>query len=249
MDWRLFASTFALIFLAELGDKTQLAALAASAGARAPWSVFTGAASALVVATLIATIVGSTLQRFLPPQYLKGGAAILFFIFGAVLLVSAMREREALAVPSPAGQNPGVVGSLAFRLAREFEQSSAQDYERLAAQQGDTPLKELFLYLAAEEARHIEAIARLSVETAHDDLDKHLPASPPAVSPTTAHSRDATVEEALRHERATETFYRALAQHALIPSLRGALHRLADAEASHVRHLEQFRSTGRFDPA
>ena len=48
MDWKLLTSTFALIFLAELGDKTQLATLSLAASGRSRFMVFLGAASALV---------------------------------------------------------------------------------------------------------------------------------------------------------------------------------------------------------
>ena len=88
MDWKLFVGTFALIFLAELGDKTQLAALASSAGSRSPWSVFAGASAALVLSTLLAVLIGATLQRLCPVHYLKGGAAILFFVLGGSIFAN-----------------------------------------------------------------------------------------------------------------------------------------------------------------
>ena len=58
MDWRVLASTFGLIFLAELGDKTQLAAIAMSAESRSPIAVFVGAVLALALVTLIGVAVG-----------------------------------------------------------------------------------------------------------------------------------------------------------------------------------------------
>lgn len=93
MDWKLLTSTFFLIFLAELGDKTQLAALAATAGCRSPMSVFAGAASALVLSTLLAVVFGSAISRFVPETVLKASAGVLFLVFGTILLYGAWRTR------------------------------------------------------------------------------------------------------------------------------------------------------------
>ena len=121
MDLRLFFSTFALVFLAELGDKTQLAAMAASAGGKSPWSVFGGAASALVLSTLIAVLVGSTLQKYLPPRYLKIGASILFLAFGVVLLINALVAKPQPQPQTTAPVRPSIVSRLVLDAAAEFE--------------------------------------------------------------------------------------------------------------------------------
>lgn len=76
---RVFVSTFITIFLAELGDKTQVTTLLMSAQADAPWVVFLGAGSALVATSLIGVLVGQWLARRLSPQTLDTAA-------GAVLL-------------------------------------------------------------------------------------------------------------------------------------------------------------------
>ena len=61
MDWKLFASTFAAISLAELGDKTQLATLSLAAGGSSRWVVFGGAALALIATSAMAVLAGETL--------------------------------------------------------------------------------------------------------------------------------------------------------------------------------------------
>lgn len=79
---RLFFSTFALIFVAELGDKTQLATLAIASGAKnasAPWIVFAGSAFALVATSGLAVLAGSFLERNVPPGVIKWISAALFF--------------------------------------------------------------------------------------------------------------------------------------------------------------------------
>jgi putative Ca2+/H+ antiporter (TMEM165/GDT1 family) len=87
MDWKLFASTFAAIFLAELGDKTQLATLTlASGGSR--WVVFGGAALALVASTAIAVLAGEAVSRVIPPIWIRRGAGALFLVLGLTFLLT-----------------------------------------------------------------------------------------------------------------------------------------------------------------
>lgn len=88
MDWRIVASTFGLIFLAELGDKTQLAAIAMTAESKSPLPVFTGAVLALTLVTLIGVAVGGTLTRVIPAEYIRMGAGALFIVVGAFMLIS-----------------------------------------------------------------------------------------------------------------------------------------------------------------
>ena len=93
MDWRLFVGTFALIFLAELGDKTQLAALSLVKNPADRWIVFAGAAAALVVSTFIAVMIGGWLSRHIPPFWFKIAAGVLFLSFGALTLREAFAGR------------------------------------------------------------------------------------------------------------------------------------------------------------
>ncbi|MCJ7620226.1 MAG: TMEM165/GDT1 family protein [Anaerolineae bacterium] len=87
MDWRILASTFGLIFLAELGDKTQLAAIAMSAESKAPLAVFLGAVLALALVTLIGVAIGGTLTRVIPARYIRMAAGGLFVIIGILMLI------------------------------------------------------------------------------------------------------------------------------------------------------------------
>ena len=79
---RIAVTTFAMVFLAELGDKTQLAVLA-MASRNAPWAVFLGAAAALLVSTLLAVILGAALPRILPPTAARG----LHYLAGSLFIV------------------------------------------------------------------------------------------------------------------------------------------------------------------
>jgi len=87
VDWRILASTFGLIFLAELGDKTQLAAIVMSAESKAPLAVFLGAVLALALVTLIGVAIGGTLTRVIPARYIRMAAGGLFVIIGILMLI------------------------------------------------------------------------------------------------------------------------------------------------------------------
>ncbi len=85
MDWKLLWSTFALLFVAELGDKTQLAVIFTSAGSDSPRMVFLGAALGLVAATLLGTLAGQVVARFVSPDALRKVAAALFVLMGGLM--------------------------------------------------------------------------------------------------------------------------------------------------------------------
>ncbi|MEP0817420.1 TMEM165/GDT1 family protein [Trichocoleus desertorum GB2-A4] len=74
-----FCSTFVTIFLAELGDKTQVTTLLMSAESQSPWMVFAGAALALITTSLLGVLVGRWLANRLSPKSLEtaAGAALL----------------------------------------------------------------------------------------------------------------------------------------------------------------------------
>jgi len=78
--WVVFSSTFLTIFLAEMGDKTQLVTLLMSAESQAPWVVFTGAALALIATSLIGVSIGYWLSKKLTPETLDLSVAILLLI-------------------------------------------------------------------------------------------------------------------------------------------------------------------------
>lgn len=88
MDLRLFWKTFTAIFVAELGDKTQLAALSFAAGGSSRWIVFFGASLALIASTAIAVLVGGGLAKVIPPIWLKRGAGALFIVMGVLFLLA-----------------------------------------------------------------------------------------------------------------------------------------------------------------
>jgi len=93
--WReelgIFASTFFTIFLAELGDKTQLTTLLLSAQSHAPWIVFAGAGSALVATSLLGVLLGRWLAQRVPPRTLEVAAGGLLLLLAILLIWDVVR--------------------------------------------------------------------------------------------------------------------------------------------------------------
>ncbi len=85
MDWKALAATFALLFVAELGDKTQLAVINMTCKHQKPWSVFLGAALALTAVTLIGVLCGQAITRVVPGPVLQKISAVLFVVLGALM--------------------------------------------------------------------------------------------------------------------------------------------------------------------
>jgi putative Ca2+/H+ antiporter (TMEM165/GDT1 family) len=86
MDWKTLVSTFGAIFVAELGDKTQLATLSMASSARAKWSVFAGSALALVATSAIAVLAGAAVTRVIPAHWLRRIAGVVFIALGVLYL-------------------------------------------------------------------------------------------------------------------------------------------------------------------
>jgi len=74
-----------MIFLAELGDKTQLSALTLTADSKKPVIVFLAASAALIIATLLGVLVGDALFRVVPELYIRKIAAGVFVVMGFLL--------------------------------------------------------------------------------------------------------------------------------------------------------------------
>ncbi|NLW17848.1 MAG: TMEM165/GDT1 family protein [Firmicutes bacterium] len=86
MVWKVILSTFCLVFVAELGDKTQLATMLLAAKSTSPWSVFIGAALALVMSSLVGVLAGEAITRIIPPNCIQVGAGVAFVVLGILLI-------------------------------------------------------------------------------------------------------------------------------------------------------------------
>ena len=86
MDLRVMLTTFGIIFLAEMGDKTQLAAMTMSAQTKKPWAVLIGASLALAAVSAIGVLVGGVIGQYVPLEWVKRVAALAFIIIGVLML-------------------------------------------------------------------------------------------------------------------------------------------------------------------
>ena len=86
MDWRVLLTTFGIIFLAEMGDKTQLAAMTMAADKKRPWEVFLGASLALAAVSAVGILVGTALGHYLPIDWIKRVAGASFIVIGILVL-------------------------------------------------------------------------------------------------------------------------------------------------------------------
>jgi len=85
LDWRVFLATFGALFVAELGDKTQLAVITLTAKHQNPWSVFLGATAALGLVTLIGVVFGQALTAVVPEHVLRKIASASFVLLGVLM--------------------------------------------------------------------------------------------------------------------------------------------------------------------
>jgi len=84
--WKTFLTTFFLVFLAELGDKTQLSTMLLAAHNESFFSVFLGAALALILNAIIGVYLGSIISKLLPLYYIHIGGGVAFIIIGILLI-------------------------------------------------------------------------------------------------------------------------------------------------------------------
>ncbi len=125
MDWNIFLSTFGLLFLAELGDKTQLTVVAQICRYGRPWAVFLGASLALTGVSALGAMTGQLVGWLASGEWIRYLAAGGFWVMGLYLLWETLRDRrekEDEPCPtgtSPAGKTPAwrIIGSTFILLA------------------------------------------------------------------------------------------------------------------------------------
>lgn len=80
-----FGTTFVTIFLAEIGDKTQLSTLLMSAQSHSPWVVFIGSAAALITTTLLGVLLGSWMASRLSPKTIEKSSGVMLLVISLML--------------------------------------------------------------------------------------------------------------------------------------------------------------------
>lgn len=92
MNWKLFFLSFGMLFLAELGDKTQLSVFSLVTRHKAPTPIFLGASLALVVVTFIGAFLGEVVSRYIPERYMHLASSLFFLVIGIVMLWTTIPE-------------------------------------------------------------------------------------------------------------------------------------------------------------
>ncbi len=90
MDWKIFGTAFLTLFLAELGDKTQLAVITMTAKTDSKIAVFVGASLALILVTLLGVLVGGVLSQYVPTEWLQRIVAVAFIVIGILMLLGKL---------------------------------------------------------------------------------------------------------------------------------------------------------------
>ena len=242
MDWKIFFSSFALIFLMELGDKTQLTVLSISAGNDSHGSVLLGAVIALVLSTVLAVLAGSVLQRFVPPHYVHAVAAAIFILFG-ILLANTAYKGFTGAVPAVVPARPaeigrkGILTRFVLAEAAVFEKAVLNNIRKLIEQTEDSSLRTILTELASEEQTHIEHLKNLETHAEHPIPREAFE----SLSPEAVRKGTELIDAILDQERSIEKFYSGLAQATHIPAMRRVLAVMADDEREHIRRWEELK--------
>ena len=88
----LLFTTFVTVFLAEMGDKTQLTTITLSSTTNKPLAVFIGSSFALILATLLGALAGGSIANLIPAFLLRVLSGIVFLIIGINLLAQSKKE-------------------------------------------------------------------------------------------------------------------------------------------------------------
>ena len=104
MNWNIFAATFWLVFLAELGDKTQIAVMLQSA-VHGRSIVFIAASLALVLSTVLGVFLGGVISKMVSERVIHGVGGVLFLVFGAMMLYSVFKPGPDIAPVIQAAEN------------------------------------------------------------------------------------------------------------------------------------------------
>lgn len=84
--WKSIITAFILVFLAELGDKTQLSTMLLASKSNSIWLIFIGSSCALILSSLLGVLLGSCINKYIPQLYIQIGSGVSFLIIGLLLL-------------------------------------------------------------------------------------------------------------------------------------------------------------------
>ena len=90
MDWKIFFTTFGMIFVTEMGDKTQLTNLSLVSKSKMPYLVFFASVLGYSLATVVAILFGEVLYKNVPQHYIELGSGCLFIVIGILILTGIL---------------------------------------------------------------------------------------------------------------------------------------------------------------
>jgi hypothetical protein len=247
MDWKTLLLSFSIVFLAELGDKTQLTALSLTTSrGGGTWAVFVGASLALVSTTALAVLCGSFLSRHLPEKYLHLGSALLFIVMGVALLVGMVWKSGSKAAPlapalgtqplatqSAMARRPSLREGLLIRQLAAFERRLVADMDKEIARMPDCDCRRALQAMAETHRAHSRTVIAMREQARKESpslehageisgmMDKLCQCSEDIQEP---------IEALVRKQEAAAEFYVALAQLVSQHQLRDELRRLAREE-------------------
>ncbi|MBP5509769.1 MAG: TMEM165/GDT1 family protein [Kiritimatiellae bacterium] len=243
MNWPLFCSTFLLVFLAELGDKTQMTVLSQSAANASKGTIFLAGSLALIAATAIGVAAGSWINRLVPdPRWIKLTGGLLFLCFGCMLFVEAFRMGRPVPVPVKVS---GWIGRSVVREAEILERNAYTDFLALARDAETPEVREILESIAQEERWHHEAMLCALAGGAEKDIPftEGMAAGLPEPDAYLVRAAGAEhpLEQAIVNKRRMIVFYQKLSAGLRESRLRDTFAGIAAAEENHARRLEGLR--------
>lgn len=261
MDIKIFIASFGLVFLAELGDKTQLTAMALTTTSKSGWMVFAGTSLALIATTALAVLFGAALTQWVPQNVLHIISAVAFILVGVILLVNVARkapdtvpeeEAKTAAALSRAATPPG--GKIIFEWiasqAVSFEDGIIALLEEVLLRVSDPQDRETVEQIIAEDRKHVESLREMEklgrkpvvetglAELAERDLqDTKAPALKRLSETGNGEGLRTRIEAAVEAEEKLADFYLALARKTKIHAAKDAFRWLAAEDIDHAQRL------------
>jgi rubrerythrin len=265
MNFKIMLASFALIFVAELGDKTQLAALAFTTSYRSPWMVFIGTSLALITTSALAVLLGEALNRVLPVKVLHISSGVLFVLMGVILLVNVARKAEVTPVPAPTApprteaEPRSAVFAFVTSQATAFEEEIIARLEKIMEALPASTMRDTLATIIAEDRQHMLSISALrdtqmpileqdGDQVSGSDLLRLQQCAPAAervqqgatereAGTPAVQTGNQAIQQAVESEEALAEFYLALARMAKLHPVRDAFRWLAMEDIRHAQTL------------
>ena len=235
MDFKLIVSTFFVIFLAELGDKTQFAAMAASAGSNKPLSILIGAALALTLSSAIAVVSGVVIGNLIPAKYIKIVAGILFILFGILYIRESFAAEKK---PEDPVLSSGILSHSIIKAAKAFEEEELKMLAAARERIKEYNCRSVLDSIMEQEEEHLHILHNLNNEGLPDD---QAPLGGHQMLKETFSCSDEdseTLMDIYEREIAMADFYRIMAEKSKISSVAGALQKLYLEELDHAERIK-----------